>query len=124
MLLFMLRVGCFVSLESGRNCRSYHFSYYRTRLAGTSHRTGRAAMATAASSSVFAVLACSTVDWSHVSCVVVVELVVQKMLLGEIDPMASNTATSEVGVATVPPCKVTDRVDASGDPTVSSFDPS
>jgi hypothetical protein len=102
----ILRVGCFVSLESGRNYRSCHFSCYRTELAGTSHRTGRAAMATTASSSVFAVLACSTIDWSRVLCVVVVKLAVPKTLLGEIDPMAWNAVASEVGVATVPPCMV------------------
>jgi hypothetical protein len=99
----MLRVGCFISLESDRSCRRCHFSRYRTGLAGTSHRTGRAAMATAAASFVFTVLACSTIDWSRVPRVVVVELAV---LLGEIDTMAWNAAASEVRVATVPPCMV------------------
>jgi hypothetical protein len=91
----MLRGGCSVSLESGGSCRTCHFSRYRTRLAGTSHRF------------VFAVLACSTIDWSRVPRVVVVEPAVLKMLLGAIDPMAWNAAVSEVGVATVPPCMVT-----------------
>jgi hypothetical protein len=102
----MLCVGCFVLLESGRNCRSCQFSCYRAGLVGTSHRTGRVPMATAESSSVSAALVGSTVDWSHVPCVVVVDLAVRKMLPGEIDPMAWNAAASEVRVATVPPCMV------------------
>jgi hypothetical protein len=107
-----------VSLESGGSCRTCHFSRYRTRLAGTSHRTGHTAMATAAASFVFMVLACSTIDWSRVPRVVVVEPAVLKMLLGAIDPMAWNAAVSEVGVATVPPCMVTEPL---GCLTTTSF---
>jgi hypothetical protein len=114
----MLRRGCSVSLGSGGSCRTNHFSRYRTGLAGTSHRTGHAAMATAATSFVFTVLACSTIDWSRVPCVVVVEPGVPKMLLGAINPMAWNAAASEVGVATVPPCMVTGPL---GRPTNPSF---
>jgi hypothetical protein len=102
----ILRVGCFVSLESGRNYRSCHFSCYRTELARMSHRTGRTAMATTTSSSVFAMLACSTIDWSRVPCVVVVKLAVPKTLLGEIDPMAWNAVAFGVRVTTMPPCLV------------------
>jgi hypothetical protein len=63
-------------------------------------------MDTAASSFMFVVLACSTVDWSRVPRVVVVELAVPKTLLGEIDPMAGNITASEVEVTTVSPCIV------------------
>jgi hypothetical protein len=63
-------------------------------------------MDTTTLSFMFAVLACSTVDWSRVPRVVVVELAIPKTLLGEIDPMAGNAAASEVRVTTVPPCIV------------------
>jgi hypothetical protein len=67
---------------------------------------GAPAMATVESRSIFAALVCSSVDWSRVPCIVVVDLAEQKMLWGEINPMAWNAAASEVVIATVPPCMV------------------
>jgi hypothetical protein len=67
---------------------------------------GAPAMAIAESSSIFAALVCSSVDWSRVPCVVVVDLAERKTLLGEIDPMAWNAAAFEVRITTMPPCMV------------------
>jgi hypothetical protein len=107
MLCFtLLHVECFALLESGRNCRSCQFSHYRASLTGTSHHTRRVCHGHRRVKLRVATLVGSTVDWSRVPCVLVVDLAVRKMLLGEIDPMAWNANASEVGVATVPPCMV------------------